>query len=183
MGAIFRGLHMALQAEEKLASQINPDFTGWRKLVSQIRRDFSPGIIDSETTQASAPRTRLLRVAAATPAISPASFANGHNRTTPARTMGSPWDSHGITMGSRWDLRLSNPFRNGTLRKKSHKIGRAGHRRNYGDPLPSHKSHALLYLPTTHIESSTYGRNDSLSGAIIQLTTTTQGGRGVNGAP
>ena len=73
---------MALQAAANLASEIG--------------RDFSPGIIDSQSTRASAPGTCSLRVSAGTPASSAARLPNRDYQTTR--------DFHGTSLGLRWDL-------------------------------------------------------------------------------
>ena len=155
---------MALQAAAKLASEIG--------------RDFSPGTINSQSTRASAPGTCLLRVAAGTPAFSPARFANCHNRTSPAPIMGPL----GTPMGSPWDLDGTSVRRTllemGLYAKSPiRECVPAG--ASIAGTHPSHKSQSLLYLPATHSESSTYRRVLLLSEAIIQLTTPTPpGGEG-----
>ncbi len=134
MGAIFRGLQMAVTAEEKLASQIDPAFMGRGKLVSEIGPDSSPGIIDSESTRASSPRDMPSARCSGDTGLFPSPFRELPQPNQPSLNHGTPWNSHGITMGPRWDFSPSNPFRKGTLRKKSHKKVCAGHATIAGTP-------------------------------------------------
>ena len=73
---------MAIQAADKLASEIG--------------RDFSPGTNDSRSTWASASGICSLRVSTGTPAASEARLPNCDYQTTR--------DFHGTSLGFRWDL-------------------------------------------------------------------------------
>ncbi len=163
MGAIFRGLEMAVHAAERL--------------VSEIGRDFSPGIIDSKSAWASAPGTCPPRVSAGDLGLSLSPSGELLHRASPAQprhgTLGLPWDFDGtserittLEMG----LYAKSPMRECVPSPPP-----------FREPPPSHKSHVILYLPATHYESSTYRRVLLLSEAIIQLKTPAPpgGGRGV----
>jgi hypothetical protein len=166
---------------QKFASQAGRDSTAWGKLVSEIGRDFSPGTIDPESKGVLTPRNMPFARFGwdSGPSRSPLSRWRRPDPDT------GPWDFHGTCLVPRRDFRTSNPFRNGTLCNKSHKERVCRPQPPFAGTLPSHKSHALLYLSVTHYESSTYRRVNLLSEAIIQLTTPTPpgGGWGVSENP
>ena len=137
MGAIFRGLQMALQTAEKLASELCRDFRAVCLLLGIPKRACrgvlieenahwdrgpalhlqancsSPGTIDSESTRASAPGHSFC------------AFQLGRRRLPHRASQDQVPKSHGTLMGPPWDFDGTSErltvLEMGLYPKKSHK--------------------------------------------------------------